>query len=185
MTLGLGVWPRFSPFNIQPLIEVALLFKTGYKASTAVMEEHRRVAVTAYGSYQSDLAYFLKDCRLRSWCVCGSAEIPCALRVLGPISWALGSTDWHLCSFLFSSWISSSLSASRLSKSRIRSSFSSRILAKSSSRSLMSVSALKLCNPDPNKHNQVHPWHSHRLCWRERGGGKKHATNPPRGLRAE
>lgn len=36
----------------------------------------------------------------------------------------------------------------------------------------MSVSALKLCNPDPNKHNQVHPWHSHRLCWRERGGEK-------------
>lgn len=100
-------------------------------------------------SYQSDLAYFRNDCLDRSWCVWGSAEMPCALRVLGPISWALGSTDWHLCSFLFSSWISSSLSASRLSKSRILSSFSSRILAKSSSRSLMLKICVKLCRDSP------------------------------------
>lgn len=101
-----------------------------------------RAPECSWESYQSDFAYFRKVCRDRSWCVCGSAEMPCALRVLGPISWALGKTDWHLCSFLFSSWISSSLSARRLSKSRILSSLSSRILAKSSSRSLMSNSAL-------------------------------------------
>lgn len=37
-------------------------------------------------AYQSDLAYFRKVCLDRSWCVWGSAEMPCALRVLGPIS---------------------------------------------------------------------------------------------------
>lgn len=93
-------------------------------------------------SYQSDFGYFRNVCLDRSWCVWGSAEMPCALRVRGPISCALGRTDWHLCSFLFSSWISSSRSASRRSKSRILSSFSSRILAKSSSSSLMLKSAL-------------------------------------------
>lgn len=100
-------------------------------------------------SYQSDLAYFRNACLDRSWCVWGSAEMPCALRVLGPISWALGRTDWHLCNFLFSSWISSSRSASRLSKSRILSSFSSRILAKSSSKSLMAKICVKLCRYSP------------------------------------
>lgn len=88
-------------------------------------------------SYQSVLGYFRNVCLDRSWCVWGSAEMPCALRVRGPISCALGRTDWHLCSFLFSSWISSSRSASRRSKSRILSSLSNRILVKSSSRSLM------------------------------------------------
>lgn len=121
-------------------------------------------------SYQSDLAYFRNDCLDRSWCVWGSAEMPCALRVLGPISWALGSTDWHLCNFLFSSWISSSLSASLLSRSRILSSFSSRILAKSSSRSLMLKSALnfaailrdmdRMINSQPDAHSLQE--HGHR-----------------------
>ena len=85
----------------------------------------------------SDLAYFLKVCRNRSWCVWGSADIPCARRVRGPMICALGKTDWHLCSFLLSSWISSSLSSKRLSKSRILSSFNIKIFAKSSSRSLI------------------------------------------------
>ncbi|KYO42377.1 hypothetical protein Y1Q_0022228 [Alligator mississippiensis] len=48
-----------------------------------------------------------------------------------------GSTDWHLCSLRFSSWISSSLSDRRCSSSRILSSFSSSSLAKSPSSSLM------------------------------------------------
>ena len=69
--------------------------------------------------------------------------MPCALRVRGPRSWALGNTDWHLCNFLFNSWISSSLSASRLSRSRILSSFSNKILAKSSSRSLIVLSSTR------------------------------------------
>lgn len=98
-------------------------------------------------SYQSDLGYFRNVCLARSWCVCGSAEMPCALRVRGPISCALGRTDWHLCSFLFNSWISSSRSASLLSRSRILSSFSSKILVKSSSRSLMlKILALNFAN---------------------------------------
>ena len=93
-------------------------------------------------SYLSDLGYFRNACLDRSWCVCGSAEMPCALRVRGPISCALGRTDWHLCNFLFSSWISPSRSASRFSNSFILSSLSRSIFAKSSSRSLMLKSAL-------------------------------------------
>lgn len=103
--------------------------------------------------YLSDLACFRKAWLVRSWkdlYVCGSAEIPWARLVLGPMIWALGSTDWHLCSFLFSSWISSSFSTRRLSMSFILSSFSTRSLVNSPCRSLIFIEfQLKLFSPPP------------------------------------
>lgn len=57
-------------------------FKIGRKADTWAMKCRRLLKE----SYQSDFAYFRKVCLDRSWCVWGSAEMPCALRVLGPIS---------------------------------------------------------------------------------------------------
>lgn len=84
------------------------------------------------GSCLSDLGCLRKASLVK---VCGSAEMPCARLVLGPM--ALGSTDWHLCSFLFSSFTSRSFADSSRSISFILSSFMSSILANSSSISLM------------------------------------------------
>lgn len=78
-------------------IRGATLTTTRTNIQADLRQEHRsateREREREIESYQSDFAYFRKACRDRSWCVCGSAEMPCALRVLGPISCALGKTD--------------------------------------------------------------------------------------------
>lgn len=97
-------------------------------------------ASVQYGcpSHLSDLECLRSALLFKSWKdlkVCGSAEMPGARLVLGPI--ALGSTDWYLCSFLFSSLTSRSLAESSLSISIILSSLTRNILARSSCNLLM------------------------------------------------
>ncbi|KAG9484982.1 hypothetical protein GDO78_008208 [Eleutherodactylus coqui] len=95
--------------------------------------------------------------------------MPCALVVLGPIWVLLGiaRTDWYLCSFLFSSWISSSFSDKRFSRSLILSSFSMRILAKSSSRSLIVLAKLSSSHtiPGHKKKKKEEAFLEGACCW--------------------